>query len=405
MDKSCQANHETHRMKVDFFRHALTSSDATAISQVLDTPFLTSGNLGKSVEVQLASFFGTEEALLVNSWTNGCVATLLALDIGPGDEVIVPAMTFIATANCAEIIGATPVFCDVSPQTLLLEATAIAELVSPKTRAVIPVHLYGRMCDIPELRATLDAMGRPDISIIEDAAHCFEGMRDNARPGCHSDAAIFSFYATKNVTCGEGGAIVTNNRNLAERLRATRLHGMSASAIDRFKTGQYRHWDMERLGIKANLPDILAALLPSQIREIQQKLPVREAIAQRYITAFAGSGLRIPGGVSTCLDARHLFCLHVPPEQRDTALNKLSAAGVGCTVNYRAVPGTRYYSRRYPSAADACPVSRRWGAGTLSIPFFPGMNDNEIDFVIDAVLEHVAPLCAKRHDPPLGTPL
>ena len=279
-------------MQVDFYRHDLKPSAVEAIARVIATPFLTSGAVGREVEKQIADYFGARHALLVSNWTSGATAALLALGIGPGDEVIVPAMTFIATANVAELLGAKPVFVDVDPETLLLTPETIARTVTSRTKAVIPVHIYGQMVDIAAIRAAL--RDRPDIAIIEDCAHCFEGELAGQKPGAHSSAAIFSFYATKNVTCGEGGAIITNNSDLYQTLMQTRMHGMSAGAIDRFKTGGYRHWDMERLGIKANLPDLLAALLPPQIATIDEQLPKREQVALRYSRAFADFPVRMP---------------------------------------------------------------------------------------------------------------
>src|SRR5262249_21484373 len=161
---------------------------------------------------QLASYFRTSHAALVNSWTNGALATLLALGVGPDDEVIVPAMTFIASVNIIELLGARPVFVDVDPDTLLMTAEGLKHALTRGTRVVIPVHLYGQMVDVKMLRAAL--AGRDEVAIIEDAAHCFEGEFDGQKPGKFSNAAIFSFYATKNVTCGEGGAIVTNDGDL-----------------------------------------------------------------------------------------------------------------------------------------------------------------------------------------------
>src|SRR6266404_1405792 len=193
--------------QVPFYRHSLDQSYARGVARVLDTPFLTTGAVSREVEQQLREFFAVPYAALVNSWTNGAIAMLLALDIGPGAEVIVPAMTFIATANVAEILGAKPVFVDVDPDILMMTPEGVSRAITPNTRAIIPVHLYGQMCDVRALRATI--AHRPDIAIIEDCAHSFESSYRGEPPGAHSDAAIFSFYATKNVTCGEGGAIIT----------------------------------------------------------------------------------------------------------------------------------------------------------------------------------------------------
>ncbi len=276
--------------------------------------------------------------MLVNSWTNGALAVLMALRIGPGDEVIVPAMTFIASVNIVELLGAKPVFVDVDPDTLLMTPEAAAAAVTPRTRAIIPVHLFGQMCDMQGFRRALRA--RPDIILLEDCAHCFEGARDGYIPGAHSDVAVFSFYATKNVTCGEGGAVITNNSELAEKVRQTRQHGMSAGAVDRFKLGQYRHWDMEILGAKANLPDLLAALLEPQIETIRERLPRRQAVAERYRQAFAGSPIRMQKILPQCSSAEHVFPIQVPPRGARTKPSARSTAGNRrCSVNYyRSVP-------------------------------------------------------------------
>src|SRR5262249_9183242 len=150
--------------------------------------------------------------------------------------------------NMVELLGAKPVFVDVDPDTLLLTPAAAAAAITARTSAIIPVHLYGQMCDMKGVQEILQE--RPDIAVIEDCAHCFEGTRDRYLPGKYSTAAIFSFYATKNVTCGEGGAVITNNRELAAMVHQTKLHGMSQGAADRFQRGQYRHWDMTVLGVK-----------------------------------------------------------------------------------------------------------------------------------------------------------
>ncbi|EKV26044.1 4-keto-6-deoxy-N-Acetyl-D-hexosaminyl-(Lipid carrier) aminotransferase [Caenispirillum salinarum AK4] len=264
----------TETLKVPFYRHDLTADDANAVAAVLATPFLTSGSVGREVEAQIAAFFDVPHALLTNSWTNGALAVLLALGVKPGDEVIVPAMTFIASANVAELLGARPVFVDVDPKTLLMRPEAVAAALTPRTKVVMPVHLYGQMCDMRGIRSVLAE--REDVFLIEDCAHCFEGTRGGMRPGRWSDAAIFSFYATKNVACGEGGAIICRDSDLYDRLLQTRLHGMDAAAIHRYQKNAYRHWDMMRLGVKANLPDLLAALLPPQIKSVEARLAVRK---------------------------------------------------------------------------------------------------------------------------------
>ncbi len=381
-------------MKVDFYRHALSAEDAGEVAKVLASPFLTTGKVSARVEDQLEAYFGTRHAVLVNSWTNGALAVLMAMGVGPGDEVIVPAMTFIASANIVELLGATTVLVDVDPATLLVTPEAVARAITARTKAVIPVHLYGLMADIRAMRQAIDAEARPGqrIFILEDCAHCFEGQLNGERPGRHSDAAAFSFYATKNVTCGEGGAVVLNDDELHARLRETRTHGMSAMAIKRFEGGRYNHWDMARLGTKANLPDLLAALLPRQIETIDARLPGRQRVADRYLQALSGNVFRLQAPVAGALHAEHLLAIGVPGGKRDVAIAVLNEAGISVTVNYRALPEMSYYRAKYPAAVAACPVAMQWGAETLSLPLYPELPEAEQDWVIETLRDKVVPL-------------
>jgi UDP-4-amino-4-deoxy-L-arabinose-oxoglutarate aminotransferase len=374
-------------MQVPFYRHSLSPENAQLVAQVLETPFLTSGPIGKEVEAQLCEYFGAKHAKLVNSWTNGAVATLLAMDIGPGDEVIVPTMTFIATANVVELVGAKPVFVDCDPDTLLMTPELVKAAITKKTKGVIPVHMYGHMCDVKAIKEIFPKDQK--ISIIEDCAHTFEAKFNGERPGKYSDASIFSFYATKNVTCGEGGAIITNDEKLFERIQQAILHGMSAGAADRFKAGQYKHWGMDYLGTKANLPDLLACYLPEQMKTVDKRLSVREEVAQKYANALATTKIRIPKVLPGTVHSRHLFPIHVGSEIRDKALLALGEANIGATVNYRSVHTMGYYSKKYGFSENEFPTSLSWGKGTLSIPLFPGITTQEQDYVIDVLVNKV----------------
>jgi UDP-4-amino-4-deoxy-L-arabinose-oxoglutarate aminotransferase len=355
---------------------------------------LTSGPIGKEVEAQLCGYFNVSHSKLVNSWTNGAVATLLAMDIGPGDEVIVPAMTFIATANVVELVGAKPVFIDCDPDTLLITPELIKAAITEKTKAIIPVHMYGQMCDIKAIKEIIPSGQK--IVIIEDCAHSFEAKFNGERPGKYSDAAIFSFYATKNVTCGEGGAIITNDSNLFERITQSILHGMSAGAADRFKAGQYKHWGMDHLGTKANLPDLLACFLPDQIKTIDERLPLREKIAQNYEKALLGSGILVPAVMPGIVHSRHLFPIQVGSKVRDQVLLKLGEMQVGATVNYRAVTTMNFYRQKYQLQSKTFEVSETWGEGTLTIPLFENMKSEEQDYVIDILLNEVSPMIGNK---------
>jgi UDP-4-amino-4-deoxy-L-arabinose-oxoglutarate aminotransferase len=267
-----------------------------------------------------------------------------------------------------------------------MDVGATRAAVTARTRAVIPVHLYGQMVDIPALRRAVGA-----IPIIEDAAHCFEGRRNGRRPGQDGDIAIFSFYATKNVTCGEeGGAVVSKDKAFASALRETIIHGMSAHAVRRFQGGHYNHWDVSRLGTKANLPDLLAVLLGPQIATVEQRLEARERLAQRYEDRLAGTPFTIQRLDAGIVSARHLFPIGVPNGARDLALRVLADRGIGATVNYRSVTDLTLYNNsdldrsRYPN-------SREWGNSTLSLPLFPGLTDEEQNYVLDVLLHQILP--------------
>lgn len=380
-------------MEVPFYRHSLNRADAELVANVFASPILTSGAQGKAVEAQIQQYFSVSHAKMVNSWTNGAVAALLALDVGPGDEVIVPAQTFIATSNVVELVGATPIFVDVDPETLLITPEFINPAVTDKTKAVIPVHIYGQMCDIKAIR---EVIKNKNIAIIEDCAHTFEAKLAGERPGKYSDFAVFSFYATKNVTCGEGGAIITNNESLYNKLNQTVLHGMSAGAADRFQKGQYRHWEMDRLGTKANLPDILAALLPPQIDTIDERLTTREKLAQTYDNFFSTTSVKIPKVNSGVTHSRHLYPIHVAPEYRDQVLFKLGEAQIGTTVNYRAVTTMDFYKNRYGFKSGDFKNSENWGDGTLSLPLFPAMKEPEQNYVLETFEKTILPMLGSK---------
>lgn len=369
-------------MPVPFYRHSLDPTlVANQVAEVAGNPIITSGAVGDSVAKAMELDLGYQNVLLTNSWTNGAVAVLLAAGIGPGDEVIVPAMTFAATANVVRLVGATPVFVDVRPDTLLIDLRSVERQIGPATKAIIPVHLYGQTVDLSDLIYSL--RGRKDILLIEDCAHSYESicMRDNSQS---TSVAIFSFYATKNLTCGEGGAIATNDDSLMAQIRQTALHGMTAGAAKRFEGGRYRGWDQSRLGTKANLPDLLAALLVGQVGHWEQPLSARQAIAARYRSACRISNLRVPAREGTP-HSEHLFPIWVPPQSRDAVMDLLASSQIGCTLNYQSVPTLTHYRNQFPEAATSTPVSNDWGEGTLSLPLFPTMSDHEVGEVESAI--------------------
>ena len=374
--------------RVEFYRHSLTESDITAAADVLRSVFLTTGPRAATFEKAFAEHLGVHNVVSMSSCTSALFLSLTALGIGPGDEVITTPLTFVATANAILHTGATPVFVDVEPETGNLDVSRVAEAITSRTRVIIPVHLYGLMVD---MRALSHLCRRRGIIIIEDAAHAAEAERDGVRPGQLGQAACFSFYATKNLTCGEGGAVATQDAAMAESLRRLRSHGLSKEAASRYNTDRYQHWDMMELGYKANLSDIQAALLVGQLPRLDAQLARREAIAKKYEEAFADlPGVDFPRVPSGARSARHLFTIWVPPEMRDEALRGLGERGIGVAVNYRAMHLSSYYVARFGFVRGSFPVAELIGDRTITLPLYPSMTDEDVETVIAAVRDVTA---------------
>jgi len=368
--------------KVEFYRHALTEEDIAAVGEVLRSVFLTTGPKTGAFERALAEYTGLRHTVGVQSCTTALFLCLNALGIGEGDEVITTPMTFIATANAILHAGATPVLVDVEAETGNLDIARVEAAITPRTKAVIPVHLYGLLVDMVRLG---QVCGRRGIPIVEDAAHALEAERDGVRPGMIGRAVCYSFYATKNLTCGEGGAIGTNDDALDDRFRKLRLHGMSKNAADRY-TAKYQHWDMEILGYKNNLTDIQSALMLNQIPRLGVQLARREAICRRYENAFRGiPGLSFPTVPAGARSARHLFTIWVPPDRRDETLWQLQEHGIGVAVNYRAIHLLTYYASKLGHRRGSFPNAERIGDSTITLPLYPSLTDEQVDRVIRAV--------------------
>lgn len=372
--------------RVEFYRHNLGDEEKAAVLAALSDPILTTGRATAQAEAALAEYLGLAHVVCLDSCTAALHLALIAHDIGPGDEVIVPAMTFVATANAVLMAGARPVFADVDPDSACLTVETVTPHLTERTRAIIPVHLYGLLCDMPALQTLAH---RRDLLLIEDSAHCLEARRDAVHPGSHSNCACFSFYATKNITCGEGGALATNDAALAERVRRLSLHGMNTSAFDRYRK-RYQHWDMPQWGWKYNLDNIRASLLPPQIRKLDENWRRRQELATTYEAAFAGlDHVGFPKVPNTAWSARHLFTIWVAPQQRDEILAGLHARGIGAAVNYRAVHLLEFYAKHFGYRRGALPVAESIGDRTLSLPFYPLLTAEQTDRVIAAVTELV----------------
>ena len=369
-------------MKVEFYQHNLEEEDIARMVEVCRGVFLTTGQQTREFEQAFAQYLGARHAIGLTSCTAALQLALLAVGVGPGDEVITTPMTFAATSNTIMHVGATPVFVDVEPATGLIDPAAVARAITGRTKAIIPVHLYGLMADMRRLKDIADGAG---VALVEDCAHAIESERDGIRPGQLSQASCFSFYATKTITSGEGGAVVTNDDRLADQLRLLRQHGMSASAADRY-TGTYRHWDIELLGWKYNMTNLQAALLIGQLARIDSLWQRREQASRRYEAAFRDAdGVTFPIVVPGAKSARHLFTIWVAPAERDRVLSDLQARGIGVAVNYRAVHLLKYYRERFGFTRGMFPEAERIGDSTVTLPLYPKLTNEQIDYVAESV--------------------
>lgn len=369
-------------MKVEFYRHNLGLSETQSLTHALQGIFLTSGPLTGKFEEKFADYLNCRRVVGTYSCTTALFLCLKALEIGPGDEVITSPMTFVATSNAILEAGAVPVFVDVEEKTGNIDATLIEKSVTRKTKALLVVHLYGHMCDMKKI---YDIARCHDLYLIEDAAHCVEGERDGIRPAELSDAACFSFYATKSLTSGEGGAIATNNKTLAEKLQLLRSHGMNKEASERY-TGKYQHWDMVCMGYKGNMFDIQAALLLPQISMLAENLEKRREIFNKYIEAFkSADGIDFPVTMDQTHHAHHLFTIWVNPDNRDEFMNRLQQEEVGVAVNYRPVHLLSYYQQSMGFREGMFPKAEMIGKRTVSLPFYPKMSNDDVMKVIRAV--------------------
>ena len=368
------------KIRVPFFMHDLGQAELEAVAEVLRNPILTTGEWVARFESLFGDRLGARHAIAVTSCTGALHISLVALGIGPGDEVITTPMTFIATANSIIEAGAKPVFVDVEPETGNLDAGRVEAAITNRTRAIVPVHLYGQMCDMRQLREIAD---RHQLSIVEDAAHCVEGTRDGVRPGQLGDTACFSFYATKNLTCGEGGALVTNDDALAEKLRLLRLHGMNKNANDRHREG-YQHWDMTVLGWKYNMDNIQAALLLPQMDRLEENWRRRKDLAAYYDQRLRDiPNLSRPATLKDVEHAWHLYPVWVADGQRDHVIQQLQNKGVSVMVNYRAIHLLTYFRETFGFREGDFPVSECLGDASLSLPFYPGMPLEHADVVTE----------------------
>ena len=370
-----------------FHQPHVDADDEQAVLETLRSGWLTTGPRTKGFEQELAAYTRSDFCVAVNSCTAALHLALDAIGVGSGDEVITSPITFASTANVIVHRGARPVFVDVEPDTLNIDAAAIEGAVTARTRAVIPVDFAGHPCDLDEI---MRLGARRGLTIIEDAAHAI-GAEYKGRPiGGIADMTCFSFYATKNVTSGEGGALTTSRREWAERIAVMALHGISRDAWKRYGTEGYRHWDIIAPGYKYNMFDLQAALLRSQFEKIEQFHARRQALKARLDRGLRElPELTFPGERPGVKHAYHLYPIVVRTEMltadRDMVMNAIQAENVGIGVHFRAVHLHPYYAETFGFTRGMYPNAEYYSDRTISLPLYPKMTDRDADDVVAAV--------------------
>ena len=362
----------------------------TDIEEVVAT--LRSGWIGTGPRVArfedaFRDYTSAENAVAVSSCTAALHLAMIAIGLQPGDEVIVPSMTFAATANSVVHAGARPVLADVNRETMCLDGEEMARHITSRTRAVIPVHFAGRCC---EMETILELAREHGLRVIEDCAHAIETLYSDQHAGTLGDIGAFSFYVTKNIVTGEGGMVTTREKAWADRIKTLALHGLSADAWKRFSDEGFKQYEVSEPGFKYNLTDMQAALGLHQLARVEQNLLRRSEIWKRYDAAFAGLPVFIPSREEpNTRHARHLYTLLLDVEQlragRDEIQLALHRQGIGTGVHYHAVHLHRYYRQTFGYARGDFPNSEWISDRTLSLPLSPKLSEKDVEDVIFAV--------------------
>ena len=383
-----------------FLPFALPEIGDEEIAEVVDTlksGWVTTGPKAKRFETAFTEFLGDAslESIAVNSATAGLHLALEALGIGPGDEVITTTHTFTATAEVVRYLGADVVLVDIDPATLIIDPKAIEAAITPRTKCILPVHYAGLAADMP---AILDIARRHGLKVVEDAAHALPTLSAGALVGTlGSDITVFSFYANKTMTTGEGGMIVTRHPELAKRMKVMRLHGMSRDAFDRF-TATVPSWYYEIVapGFKYNLTDIGAALGLQQLKRLDAFQEKRIDLAAKLNAGLAGLPLTLPPMPDEAAGNTHSWHLYVvrltddAKVARDTFIERLFASGIGVSVHYIPLHLQPYWRDRYALKPEQFPHSQRAFERMVTLPLYTRMTDDDVARVCDAVRDALA---------------
>lgn len=377
----------------NFLPFALPEIGEEEIQEVIDTlrsGWVTTGPKTKQFESEFAQYLGGDlQALAVNSATSGLHLALESVGVTYGDEVIVPTLTFTATAEVVRYLGAHPVFVDCDPNTLNIAIDQIEQKITSKTKAIVPVHYAGLACDMDSILAIAR---KYNLKVVEDAAHAFPTLYKGKLVGTlDSDVTVFSFYANKTMTTGEGGMLVSKDPNVIERCKVMRLHGISRDAFDRYqsKTPAW-YYEVIEPGFKYNLPDICSAIGLQQLKKIDTFYTKREQMAQKYEKELAGLPIILPPKATfeNSTHAWHIYPIQLKSEcgiSRDEFIVKMSEQGIGCSVHFIPLHKQPIWRDTYNLRPDNFPVAEKVYQRVVSIPLFTKMTDSDQNRVIEAI--------------------
>jgi dTDP-4-amino-4,6-dideoxygalactose transaminase len=371
---------------IPFHRPSIGPEEREAISGVLESGWLTTGPIAQQFERDFETYIGCRHALAVNSCTAALQLGLDAIDVQPGDEVLVPTYTFAASATVVAHVGARPVLCDSIPGGFNVDPSDIESRITPKTKAIVAVHIGGEPCDLTAIR---QIAARHGLHVIEDAAHALPASHHGERIGRTSEIGAFSFYATKTITTGEGGMFVTNNEAYARRARLMRLHGISGDAWKRYASDGNWYYEVVEAGFKMNMPDLLAALGIAQLRKADAFHRRRCQIAAAYADCLSGlEEVELPPAKAHS-HSWHLFIVRLRSEllekTRNEFIAELKRAGIGTSVHFIPLHLHPYYRERYGYSLGDFRNAEDAYSRAISLPIYPDLADEEIQRVADSV--------------------
>ena len=379
-----QNRHASMHQFIPYGRQWIDEEDIKAVGEVLRSDWLTTGPKVGEFEKEFAFFTGAKEAVAVSSGTAALHSIMYAIGISPGDEVIVPPITFVATANAIVFQGGKPVFADVDPETLLIDPEEVKARITPRTKAVVAVDYAGQPCNYDALRAITDRYG---ITLIADACHSLGGRYKDKTVGTLATFNAFSFHPVKHITTGEGGMVTTNDTNLADKMRRFRNHGINSDHRQRGELGAW-YYEMEDIGYNYRITDFQCALGMSQLKKLPKWIERRREIAHRYDEAFSILPHIKPLSVrSIAFHAYHLYVVRLNLEgtnlNRGMVFKQLRENGIGVNVHYIPVHLHPFYRAHFETHPGMCPVAEQAYEEIISLPIYPTLSDAEQDYDIE----------------------